>query len=79
MKVKILIDDRLPCRCSPWRIPRWEAGEIGELLDNDFSEKYDFKVLLPGIDHVDDLFGHGPVDALRIYYFYKDEVELLED
>lgn len=82
MKVKILIDDsgKDPTRPRPtgW-IPRWKVGEIGELLENDYSEKYDFKVLLPGIDHIDDLFGHGPVDAIRIYYFYKDEVELLKD
>lgn len=78
MKVKILIDDP-PGRIRPsgW-IPRWKVGEIGELLENDY-QKYDYKVLLPGFDHIDDLFGHGPVDAIRIYYFYKGEVELLKD
>lgn len=77
MKAKILIDDSQG-RPLGW-IPRWKVGEIGELLENDFPEKYDFKVLLAGTDHIDDLFGHGHVDAIRIYYFYKDEVELLEN
>ena len=75
MRVKILLDD---CSWMPRWVPRWKVGEIGELLENDF-EKYDYKVLLPGTVHIDDLFGRGPVDAVRIYYFYKGEVELLKD
>lgn len=78
MKAKILIDDGNPSLWSPGYTPRWKIGEIGEILDNDF-QKYDYKVKLPGFDHIDDLFGRGPVDAIRIYYFYKCEVELLED
>ena len=68
MKVKILKDD---CSWMPRWTPRWKVGEIGELLENDFPEKYDYKVLLQGTDHIPDLFGRGPVDAIRIYYFYK--------
>lgn len=83
MRVKILYDDSgnnpmLGVRPHGW-IPRWKVGEIGELLENDFPQKYDYKVKLSGTDHIDDLFGHGPIDAARIYYFCKGEVELLGD
>jgi len=79
MKVKILVDDGIPALRPPRYIPRWKVGEIGELLENDFSEKYDYKVLLPVIVHFDNLFGHEIVDAKRVFYFYKGEVELLKD
>jgi hypothetical protein len=71
VKVKILKDD---CSWIRGWIPRWKVGEVGELLEND-SENYDYKVLLPGTDHIDDLFGKGPIDAIRIYYFYEGEIE----
>lgn len=70
MKAKILRDDL---------IGRFKAGEIGEVLQNNFPEKYDYLIRLSGIDHVDDFLGRGPIDAIRDYYFYADEVELLEE
>ena len=78
MKVKILIDDGIRLYNRLDILPRWKVGEIGELLEND-SKKYDHKVLLPCTVHIDDLFGRGPVDTKRIFYFYKGEVELLKE
>jgi len=57
------------------RVPRWKKGEIGEVLEND-SRKYDFKVKLEGIIPLEDFLGSGKTcNAVRIFYFYKDEVE----
>lgn len=66
MKCKILIDDK---------IGRFKRGEIGEVLENDF-EKYDYCVNLPGVQSIPAFLGGGL--GKRIYYFYKNEVELLE-
>ena len=70
MKAKILLDDPLG---------RFKTGEIGEVLQNDFSEKYDYKVRLPGTSNVDNFMGHWPIGAVRIFYLYAGEVELLDD
>lgn len=70
MKAKILVNDPAG---------RFKSGEIGELLENNFSEKYDFFIRLSGMEHSDNFMGRGPIDAYRDYYFYKDEVELIED
>ena len=67
MKVRILKDDIRG---------RWYKGELGEMLPND-SNKYDYLLQLSG--NVDiSLFGKQ-LKAKRLYYFYKNEVELLED
>lgn len=58
---------------------RFKAGEVGEVLPNDFPDKYDYKLKLSGTDHVENLFSSGPVEAIRIYYFYAYEVEPIED
>lgn len=68
MKAKILRNDPLG---------RFKAGEIGEVLQNDFPEKYDYFVRLSGTVHVDVFLGGGPIDAIREFYFYANEVELL--
>jgi len=52
-------------------ISRFMAGEIGILLKNDF-DKYDYFVQLPPVM----LNGE---EIHRSYYFYKDEVELINE
>ena len=66
MKAKILIDDGSG---------RFKSGEIGELLENDF-EKYDYCIDL-GILNVAGL-SYSPTEYRRRYYFYKDEIELID-
>ncbi len=60
-------------------IGRWKAGEIGEILENTFPEKYDYPIRLQGMIHYDKLFGTTTVDSYRDYFFYSDEVELLNE
>lgn len=67
MKAKILYDDPSG---------RFKSGEIGEILPNNY-DKYDYLIRLPGIVHVDNFLGHGPIDMIREFYFYIDEVELV--
>ncbi len=63
MRWRILVSDP---------IGRWTLGEVGVSVENDFAEKYDLKLLLPGtIDCV--LFGER-IKAVRVYYFYRHEV-----
>lgn len=69
MKAKILCDDPLG---------RFKAGDIGDILENDFPEKYDYLVRLPGTVHIDNFMEGGTIDAIREFYFYADEVELLK-
>ncbi len=66
MKAKILYNDKLN---------RWKAGEIGTVLKNTF-EKYDYKVDLGMIKNTE-LFGKK-IDFRRIYFFYKEEIEIME-
>lgn len=70
MKAKILIDDPSG---------RFKAGEIGEVLKNNFPLKYDYLVRLSGKVFVDNFLGLGPIDAIREFYFYADEVDLIEE
>lgn len=70
MKVKILVNDPAG---------RFRAGEIGDILQNTFPEKYAYFIRLPGIEHADNFMGRGSIDVYRDYYFYADEVELLKD
>lgn len=70
LKAKILIDDLAG---------RFKAGEIGKIIENDFPEKYDYKVLLPGTEYTENFMGHGPINAIREFYFCKNEVELIEE
>jgi len=71
MKVRILKNDSLK---------RFSTGEVGEVLENTFPEKYQYLVRLPGTIGVDNLFGkEGHIEAVRDFFFYADEVELLED
>lgn len=57
---------------------RFKAGEVGEILPNDFPEKYDYLIRFPGTVHIPDFLGEGPIDAVREYYFRRDEVVELE-
>jgi hypothetical protein len=70
MKAKILRDD--PSR-------RFKAGEIGEVVKNDFPEKYDYLIKLSGTVRIDNFLGCGVTDTIRKYYFYADEIELIEE
>ena len=74
MKVKILIaDDTL----THFLCERWKKGEIGEVIEND-STKYDFKVKLEGrVPLPKFLQESGLMDTSRIFYFYKNEVEIV--
>jgi ribosomal protein S27AE len=63
-KAEILINDL---------IGRFKAGEIGDVLNNDYSDKYDFCIKLPGT--APSFLG---VNAVRIFYFYKEEVRILK-
>lgn len=44
------------------------VGDIGEVLENDFKEKYDYKILFTRQSY-----------WYIILYFYKDEVEEIND
>lgn len=66
IKVKILIND-------PGN--RFQAGEEGILLVNNFTEKYDYFVRLNG--DMETLFGDLNLKMKREFYFYKNEIELL--
>ena len=69
MKVRILYNDGLN---------RFKAGEIGEVIDNDYASKYDFKVDLGEAEEV--LIGDtAPTKIRRIVYFYNFEVEILKE
>jgi hypothetical protein len=66
MKAKILYTD--PSM-------RFKADEIGTVMKNDFP-KYDYKIDLGVIKSVK-IFGDGiPIDMQRIFYFYKNEVQI---
>lgn len=58
MKAKILINDTAG---------RFKAGEIGDILQNDFPEKYNYLIRLPGIVHVDNFLGRGSIDIIRLF------------
>ena len=66
MKAKILYNDKLN---------RWKAGEIGTILENT-SEKYDYEIDLGTVKNTE-LFGKK-IDFRRIFFFYKEEIELME-
>ena len=66
MKAKILYNDKLG---------RWKAGEISTVLKNTF-EKYDYKIDLGTIKDTE-LFGKK-IDFKRIYFFYKEEIEIID-
>jgi hypothetical protein len=66
MKVEILTDD--PCN-------RFKKGEIGKILNNDFKEKYDYYIELPGKIKLPDFLGGG--FSKRRFYFHKEEIKLL--
>ncbi len=66
-KAKVLLDD------DP--VGRWKKGEVGELLDNDYDEKYDYRVDFGIVKDVE-LFGKK-IDWRRIVYFYKGDLELI--
>jgi hypothetical protein len=60
-------------------IGRFKAGEIGIILENDYDSKYDYKVELPGIraeKAVPPFLREGDVIS-RVYYFYKNEIEII--
>ena len=55
---------------------RWKVGEIGHLLENDFTSKYKYLVKFPGT-HGAVVFGRK-VNSVREYYFHENEIEVLE-
>ena len=64
MHIEMLTDDSLG---------RWVTGEVGEVLENDFPEKYDYFVKLTGTLPIN--WNGEEVQSPRIYYFYKHEVK----
>lgn len=68
-KIRILVDDP---------IGRFKAGEIGIILDNT-SSKYDYFIQLEPVVATEDswLLKKGSL-VNRAYFFYKDEVEILD-
>jgi len=69
MKAKALFNDQLG---------RWNSGDVGEVLENNFS-KYDYFIRFDGTDIIKNLFGtERTISVSREFYFYKYEVELLE-
>ncbi len=70
MKAKILIDNPAG---------RFKAGEVGDLLQND-SVKYDYYLKLPGTHRLKHFLSiPGITISVRQYYFYENEVELLNE
>jgi len=71
MKARILVPDPAG---------RWQVGEIGDVLVNDFAEKYDYCVRLPDVVATTDtsFFTEG-TELKRQFYFYSNEVELLPE
>ena len=67
MKARLLYDDK---------IDRWKKGEIGIVLENNFPEKYDYFLELPGTYDFPEL---GIYECLRQYYFRKGEIELMPE
>lgn len=67
MKARVLCDDLMN---------RYHFGEVGELLENN-TDKYDYFLKLPGRVKLPDFLGGGYTD--RCYYFYKHELEILEE
>lgn len=66
MNARVLINDKSN---------RFVAGEIGKVLESDFS-KYDYFLELEGTEDFQILgMGHVP----RRYYFYRHEIELFDD
>lgn len=69
-KAKILIDDLAG---------RFKVGEVGTLLQND-SVKYDYYLQLPGTYSLTNFLSiPGTTMIVRQYYFYENEVKLLEE
>ena len=69
MKARALFD---------YPLGRWKAGEVGDILINDFSEKYDYFVDF-GFVEVPDLITSEPTLYARQYYFYAYEIELVNN
>lgn len=53
---------------------RFQKGEIGEIIKNDYK-KYDYCIKLKDKIQLPDFLGGGTGE--RIYYFYKNEIEVL--
>ena len=66
MRAEILIDDIAE---------RFHKGEIGLVLENDFPEKYNYKILLSGTIELERPF---KVSMRRVFYFFSKEVKLLD-
>uniref|UniRef100_A0A6M3IMU4 Uncharacterized protein n=1 Tax=viral metagenome TaxID=1070528 RepID=A0A6M3IMU4_9ZZZZ len=78
MKAKVLIS------CP---LGRWKAGEVGEVLINE-SDKYNFFLEFPfkkvvsnfsDTRFIADILKIKPEEVRRRYYFYANEIEILED
>jgi len=57
-------------------LARWSKGEIGVSETND-SLKYDLKLRFDGFVS-SEIFGQ-PINASRVFYFFLNEVELVEE
>ena len=65
MKAKVLFDDPAD---------RWKAGDVGDVVENTF-EKYDYALDFGTLKDVE--FLGKKQDFARVYFFYKDEIEIL--
>jgi len=68
MKARVLIPDSLG---------RWKINEIATVEPSDYN-KYDYKATFDGVVTSLSLFGKK-IECKRLFYFYKDELEILTD
>lgn len=80
MKAKVLVDDPL-CTSGDVDVAcRYVKGEVGELLDHD-STKYDYLIDFgwQQFKKPVEVFGDYIYGIQRTYFFYKTEVEVIND
>lgn len=70
MKCKVLIDDLGG---------RWKAGEIGECTLTDAASKYHYEVTFSDKALVRLPWMKEDIEVIRSFFFYTDEIEILED
>lgn len=69
-QVKLLYSDRAG---------RYKSGEVGTILLNN-SDKYDYLIsLVPCTSQFDSFFSKKGQLILRNFYFYKEELELINE
>lgn len=57
---------------------RFASGEIGEVMENDYSEKYAYKLRLRGVESTEIPWDEKTQGSFgpRVYYFFEQEVSL---